>query len=68
MAAPLARSPPRAQFCRVTAPRSSLAAALEGRYTIDRELGAGDMATVYPIFDDATTASAVRAIVRRAAE
>jgi hypothetical protein len=52
----------------VTAPHSTLAAALEGRYTIDRELGAGDMATVYPILDDATTASATRAIVRRAAE
>ncbi len=35
----------------MTEPRSSLGAALAGRYTIDRELGAGGMATVYLAHD-----------------
>jgi serine/threonine-protein kinase len=30
---------------------SRLAAALAGRYTIERELGAGGMATVYLVYD-----------------
>ena len=35
----------------MTAPRTALAASLAGRYRIDREIGAGGMATVYLAHD-----------------
>ena len=43
----LARTPPLPQFPYVTTPGQSLTDALSDRYRIERELGAGGMATVY---------------------